>query len=196
MSSFNPLEKRNLAKSIVYELLSQSIHPLPPTFFIGAGVYALYYSGSHDLYAPLALSPGKEEKPIYVGKAVPPGARIGGYGLNTPPGAVLFNRLREHALSIEQAEDLDLTDFRCRYLVVDDIWIPLAETLLIEMYQPVWNTIVPGFGNHAPGKGRHKQQRSAWDALHPGRPWAAKLQDHPKTRDHIKEEVRQSLRDQ
>ncbi|MBO9323238.1 MAG: Eco29kI family restriction endonuclease, partial [Roseiflexus sp.] len=109
----------------------------------------------------------------------------------------VFRRfLREHALSIEQAQDLDLTDFRCRYLVVDDIWIPLAETLLIEMYQPVWNTIVPGFGNHAPGKGRHKQQRSAWDALHPGRPWAAKLQDHPKTRDHIKEEVRQSLRDQ
>ncbi len=84
---------------------------------------------------------------------MPPGARIGGYGLNTPPGAVLFNRLREHALSIEQAEDLDLTDFRCQYLVVDDIWIPLAETLLIEMYQPVWNTIVSGFGNHASGKG-------------------------------------------
>ena len=192
----NPLEKINLAKSIVQELLSQNIHPLPPPIFEGAGVYALYYSGSHDLYASLALSSGKEEKPIYVGKAVPPGARIGGYGLNTPPGAVLFNRLREHALSIDQAEDLDLTDFRCRYLVVDDIWIPLAETLLIEMYQPVWNTIVSGFGNHAPGKGRHKQQRSAWDTLHPGRPWAAKLQDHPKTRDHIKEEVRQSLRDQ
>ncbi|MBO9325413.1 MAG: Eco29kI family restriction endonuclease [Roseiflexus sp.] len=109
----------------------------------------------------------------------------------------VFRRfLREHALSIEQAEDLNLTDFRCRYLVVDDIWIPLAETLLIEMYQPVWNTIVSGFGNHVPGKGRHRQQRSAWDTLHPGRPWAAKIQDHPKTRDYIEEEVRQSFQDQ
>ena len=153
MKPFNPLEKINLAKSIVQELLSQNIHPLPPPIFEGAGVYALYYSGSHDLYASLALPSGKEEKPIYVGKAVPPGARIGGYGLNTPPGAVLFNRLREHALSIDQAEDLDLKDFRCRYLVVDDIWIPLAETLLIEMYRLGGIRLSPASAIMPPEKG-------------------------------------------
>lgn len=193
MNPFNPLEKRHLAKSIVNELLSRNIHPLPPPFFEGAGIYALYYSGRHDLYTSLALSPGREEKPIYVGKAMSPGVRIGGYGLNTPPGAVLFNRLKEHATSIKQARDLELDDFRCRYLVVDDIWIPLAETLLIEMYRPVWNTIVSGFGNHDPGKGRHRQQRSAWDTLHPGRPWADNLQPCRLSRNQIIEELRQAL---
>ncbi|MBO9365044.1 MAG: Eco29kI family restriction endonuclease [Roseiflexus sp.] len=37
----------------------------------------------------------------------------------------------------------------------------LAETLLIERYLLVSNTIVSGFGTHAPGKERRKQQRSA-----------------------------------
>ena len=38
-----------------------------------AGVYALFYKGSLDLYRPIR-SP-KADWPIYVGKAVPPGAR-------------------------------------------------------------------------------------------------------------------------
>ena len=28
--------------------------------------------------------------------------------------------------SIEEASNLDIADFHCRYLIVDDIWIPLA----------------------------------------------------------------------
>jgi hypothetical protein len=66
--------------------------------------------------------------------------------------------------------------FYCRFLVVDDIWIPLGESLLIEKTKPLWNVIVDGFGNHDPGKGRYNQQMSAWDTLHPGRDWAKKLQ--------------------
>ena len=42
-------------------------------------------------------------KPIYVGKAVPAGARKGSYGLGESPGEVLYRRLREHATSIQQA---------------------------------------------------------------------------------------------
>jgi hypothetical protein len=61
-------------------------------------------------------------------------------------------------------------------LVVDDIWIPLGESLLIEKTKPLWNVVVDGFGNHAPGKGRPEQQLSSWDTLHPGRNWATKLQ--------------------
>ena len=114
--------------------------------------------------------------PIYVGKAVPAGARKGGYGLGGSPGTVLYRRLIEHAESVEQAENLSAEDFFCRYLAVDDIWIPLGESLLIEMLSPVWNALIDGFGNHDPGKGRYNQQRSAWDVLHPGRPWAKRLQ--------------------
>jgi hypothetical protein len=90
-------------------------------------------------------------------------------------GAVLFNRLAEHAESIMQVENLRLDDFHCRSLVVDDIWIPLGESLMIQNYQPIWNKVIPGFGNHDPGRGRKDQRRSEWDTIHRGRPWVTKL---------------------
>lgn len=114
-----------------------------------------------------------------MGKAVPPGARKGGFGLDTAPGPSLFNRLREHSQSLEEV-GLDVEQFPCKYLVADDIWIPLGESLLIEMFRPLWNVVIDGFGNHDPGRGRQKQVKSPWDMLHPGRRWAASLPDNPK----------------
>ena len=151
----------------------------PADKFIGAGVYAIYYEGSFALYKALAsrnrANNGKDV-PIYVGKAVPAGARKGGFGLDAPTGAALYNRLEEHAESIKASENLKLSDFFCRYLTVDDIWIPLGENLLIEMFSPLWNRLIDGFGNHDPGKGRHQGRIPAWDVIHPGRPWAKRLQ--------------------
>ena len=115
--------------------------------------------------------------PIYVGKAVPAGARKGGFGLDVNPGAVLCNRLEEHAESIRSTDNVRLSDFLCRYLAVDDIWIPLGENLLIETFSPIWNRVIDGFGNHDPGKGRHQGKTPAWDVIHPGRGWAKKLQE-------------------
>lgn len=173
---FNPLSKKNLGFSVADAMLQKPVEPLPPARFVGAGVYAIYYAGSLELYRPIAAANinNNWSQPIYVGRAIPPGARRGGVGLDLPAGNVLFGRLAEHAASIEQATNLDLADFACRYLTVDDIWIPLGEALLIEMFQPLWNRVVDGFGNHDPGAGRYKQQRSPWDILHPGRPWAEK----------------------
>jgi hypothetical protein len=68
--------------------------------------------------------------------AMPPGARKGLVGLGASPGRKLHNRLREHAGSIVAVRSLTLEDFRCRYLIVDDIWIPLAERLLIGHRDP------------------------------------------------------------
>lgn len=175
---FNPLDKKNLGENVAEAMLQQQIHPLPPEDpFSGAGIYALYYEGSFPLYTDIARQNQDNQYrwPIYVGKAVPPGARKGGYGLGSDPGQALFKRLVEHANSIEAAMNLDLADFRCRFLVVDDIWIPLAESLLVEMYSPLWNQKIDGFGNHDPGKGRYKQKRSQWDIIHPGRAWADNL---------------------
>jgi hypothetical protein len=73
-------------------------------------------------------------------------------------------------------ENLNIDDFYCRFLVVDDIWIPLGESLLIEKTKPLWNVVVDGFGNHDPGSGRYNQQISSWYTIHPGRSWARKLQ--------------------
>lgn len=188
---FNPLDKRNLGESVAGALLKRAVGPLPPADpFPGAGIYAIYYTGDFKAYAPVAERNRKNrfEQPIYVGKAVPPGARKGGFGLSTAPGNALFSRLREHAKSIE-VTNLKLADFFCRYVVADDIWIPLGESLLIEKFQPLWNVLVAGFGNHATGKRREKQFRSRWDTLHPGRAWAAKLPENPETAEQLQKMI-------
>lgn len=181
---FNPLDKRNLGESVAGALLKRDVGPLPPTEkFIGAGIYAVYYTGDFKAYRPIAQQNRNKKfvQPIYVGKAVPPGARKGGFGLSTAPGNSLFKRLAEHAKSIEAAKNLAIGDFFCRYLVSDDIWIPLGESLLIERFQPLWNVLIEGFGIHTPGAGRKKQVRSKWDTLHPGRFLAIDLPPNSKT---------------
>ncbi len=159
----------------------------PPQRFAGAGIYALYYTGDFSGYRRIAEGNrrGRFNAPIYIGKAVPPGARKGGYGLGESPGEVLFRTLKEHAGSIEQSENLSLADFTCRDLVTDDIWIPLTEALLIEKFKPVWNRIVDGFGIHDPGGGRQQQEHSKWDTLHPGRPFAKQLRLNRQTLEQI-----------
>ena len=58
--------------------------------------------------------------------------------------------------------------------VESDLVVPV-EAEMIRRYRPLWNTVVDGFGNHDPGKGRYNQARSEWDVLHPGRYWAERL---------------------
>lgn len=179
MKPYNPLEKENLGKSVADSLTKQESVPLGSIErFFGAGVYAIYYTGNFDAYAMIGVvnrGVAGPSTPIYVGKAVPTGGRKG----NVDPqvsakGTALFSRLDEHRKSIEQATNLQISDFRCRYLAVDDIWIPLGESLLIQRHRPIWNCLIDGFGNHDPGAGRHKGAKSNWDTLHPGRAWAIK----------------------
>ena len=174
---FNPLDKTHLAESVKDHLLKRPVVPLPPKRFSGAGIYALYYTGQFPAYRRIAAVVPSDEGaiPIYVGKAVPQGARKGGYELDADPGDVLHKRISEHATSIEAARNLILAEFFCRYLLVDDIWIPLGESLLIETFKPVWNDL-GGFGHHDQGKARRGQMKSPWDTLHPGRPWADKVE--------------------
>lgn len=183
---YNPLDKNNLGASVADALLERSKVSLEDVEqFIGAGIYAIYYTGGFTPYRPLVTN----GIPIYVGKAVPPGAHKGNFGLDTDPGQALFKRLKEHAESIRRASNLDIKDFQCRYLVVDDIWIPLGEALLIAKFAPIWNKIIDGFGNHDPGKGRYQQLRSRWDTLHPGRSWAHKCQERGETSEQIEGEL-------
>lgn len=174
---YNPLARVNLGRSVENALLLQeplALADLKP--FVGAGIYAIYYAGDFAAYSP--VSSRHCHFPIYVGKAVPAGARQGKLGLNVNPGRALFSRLREHERSISDAKNLDVSDFWTRYLVVEDIWIPLGESLLIAHFRPVWNQAVDGFGIHTPGKGRFGSRRSDWDELHPGRPWYDKMAAH------------------
>lgn len=175
---FNPLDKRNLGVSIADAIFKKEVFPLKELSpFNGAGIYAIYYKGDFLLYKDISEKNKKEfVQPIYAGKAIPEGGRKGGLGLDVPVGEYLYKRLNEHRKSIEAAENLNIADFYCRFLVVDDIWIPLGESLLIEKTKPLWNVVVDGFGNHDPGSGRYNQQISSWDTIHPGRQWTKKLQ--------------------
>lgn len=188
---FNPLDRKNLGASVAEALLSQDAVTLSAlTEFKGAGIYALYYTGKFPAYATIAEGNSKERFaiPIYIGKAVPPGSRK---GIEPSSGTtrVLYSRLAEHRDSINLAKNLEIRDFYCRFLVTEDIWIPLGEALLISRFTPIWNSIIDGFGNHDPGKGRYEGMCPRWDVLHPGRGWATKCKQRPETADEINREI-------
>jgi len=166
-----------------------SLEELGDEDLAGAGVYALHYLGPFPAYARLVQRNGERcEWPIYVGKTEFAGRRRGREG-DRGQQAPLWNRLRQHARSIADAENLELGDFRCRYLAVDDIWIGLAEQTLITRFRPVWNTVLDGFGNHDPGGRRRTQFRSPWDVVHPGRRWAAQQANHPTPREQFLRQI-------
>lgn len=177
---YNPLDKVNLGQSVTQALFETEIHPLNDTERVkGAGIYAIYYTGDFPAYGRVSDKnrDGKFDQPIYVGKAIPKGGRKGGLGPVITSSTALRSRLRKHATSVEQVSNLDIRHFHYRWLVVDDIWIPLGENMLIEQFKPIWNVVIDGFGNNDPGSRRSAQYKSSWDVLHPGRAFAAKLAD-------------------
>jgi hypothetical protein len=195
---FNPLDTKNLAIAVAKALLEKKARPLATLRpFRGAGIYCIYYRGSHRLYQPMAVQNGDAERPrwpLYIGKAIPPGGRRGSFTMDATDAPALYIRLGQHAESIRAADNLDVADFVCRFLVVQDLWIPLAEQLLIAHFAPIWNRLIDGFGNHDPGSGRYQGLCPRWDVLHPGRGWASRLKPRPETAADIGREVTQYLR--
>lgn len=169
---YNPLNIPNVALSLALEVLEQEAVALPPpTPFEGPGINLLYYTGPFPLYARLAKvnkKAGGPKIPIYVGKAVRSGTRK---GIDFSPSTekAIFNRLSIHRKSIDLSDNLENGDFSCRYLVVEDAFISLAESILISVFRPLWNQVVDGFGNNPTGGPRSRQAKSDWDVLHPGR---------------------------
>lgn len=171
---------------------------LPPVNFVGTGVYALYYIGRSELYKPLYEANRLEfAQPIYVGKAVPAGwrqARVRSEGVSSHE---LYRRLCDHANSVNAAENLDVADFYCRFMILENAasdMIGTVEAALIRCYKPLWNSCIDGFGNHDPGKGRYRQAKSEWDILHKGREWAERCTGESATRMEVEAKVRAYLR--
>ena len=166
---WDPLTYETLMAGTVAHFETLELKPLAGNITIeGPGIYALYYKGNMPEYQPIADG----SHPIYVGKAVPPGARKGGVGDVKAPA--LRNRLRDHAKSINEAANLEPGDFLFRALAIVPVWIVFAEQALIKQYRAAWNTCLEGFGKHDQGKNRAETTRSWWDTLHPGRRWAAR----------------------
>lgn len=173
---FDPYLPENMGRLVGRTMLEQAAHSLEglPRFY-GAGVYALFYSGPFDAYAPIA----GVRTPIYVGKADPedPLARI-----PSQQGTRLHARLKDHARSIGRTENLPLTDFTCRYLVIRSGLQAAAEGFLLRHFRPVWNeSIMNGFGKHGDSPSTRRNTRAEWDTLHPGRRWATSEGNIPNT---------------
>lgn len=182
MEPYNPLDNRNLGESLLRAVMACDPEPLGSIRpFPGGGVYAIYYRGSFPTYADISAANQTEfTQAVYIGKAIPRGGRKGVIPVKPTSGKYVFKRLTEHAESIDAATNLDLDDFWARWLVIEPIWIPLAETLMINRNLCVWHQLIEGFGNHDPGKNRHGGKRTVWDTLHPGRWWAQLAKDNPK----------------
>jgi len=175
---FHSPKFRSIVDDAIRFFVGTPVHRLPPPGrFIGSGVYGLYYVGDYELYARIAnLNRDAYVQPIYVGKAVPSGWRTARVIDSETPD--LYRRLQEHTRSIQQAANLQIDHFRCRFMILtgveSDLVVPV-EAELIRRHKPLWNTVIDGFGNHDPGAGRYNQARSEWDILHPGRPWVERL---------------------
>lgn len=178
---FDPTSPKVIGEVVARSLLLQDKETLAAVVtqaFYGAGVYALYYRGSFDCYEPIS---GKDH-PIYVGKANPAAM----HALTAQAqGTRLHTRLKDHHRSISNAENLNLANFDCRYLVVRSAWVETAEDLLIDWFKPVWNNQIKvcyGFGKHGDSAGTRKNERSPWDTIRPGRPWAKSDSNTPNRR--------------
>lgn len=194
---FNPLDMTNLGASISNAILATNPTQMTQlSTFEGAGIYAIYYVGDFPAYQLLAEANQKDKFgwPIYVGKAEPEGRRTGQAAAGASNKKQLFERLKKHKRSVEAANNLMAEDFWVRWLAVEQIWTPLGETALITRYSPVWNTIVPGFGNNDPGGQRTGGMMSRWDTLHPGRSWGATGSARSETPADISADAEQFLR--
>ena len=192
---FHSPEFRSVVDAALTFFNQTPVHELPPAdHFDDCGVYGIYYVGSYELYSNITNANHDScAQPIYVGKAVPRGWRTA--RTRQSSGSPLYGRLNEHAKSITQARNLDLADFRCRFMILGgieaDLVVPV-EAELIRTYKPLWNSTIDGFGNHDPGSGRYEQAKSEWDVLHPGRPWAEKLTGTSPQQEDVVREVRES----
>ena len=162
---WDPLTYDTLMAGTVAHFEKQERIPLESVAGVkGPGIYALYYEGVMAEHRPIAVGRG----PSTPAKRFPRAReRVASWTSNT----LLRERIRQHARSIGQVDNLALDDFSCRVLAIVPVWIVFAEQALIKRYRPVWNSCLDGFGKHDQGRRRGTTKRSWWDTLHPGRPW-------------------------
>ena len=188
-----------LVKDAVRFFNGTPVHRLPPPeAFSGTGVYALYYTGSNPIYRKYReVNRLSYSFPIYIGKAVPKGWRQSRVSHSTESTSnELWNRINQHARSIDVVSNLQLTDFSCRFMICEDVasdMISTVEAALIKWNRPLWNTRLDGFGNHDPGKGRYEQAKSDWDVIHPGRQFADKCKGKPNPKASIVAMIEEEL---
>lgn len=162
--SFDPLSTTRLANTICEMLERQPLVSMAAEIprFDGSGLYALYYRGdSVELYRPLAGF----QIPVYAGQARSSNSATGKTVRTARP---VSSRLRAHRKSIIEG-DLPIAEFRFRALLMPDVHADLGENGLRVGYQPVWNSLLTGFGSHEQGATTRRSGKSKWDTVHDGR---------------------------
>ena len=139
---FRSPELADLLKNAIRFFNGTPVYELPPTQnFKGSGVYAIYYTGEFELYERISqVNRISYDLPIYVGKAIPSGARRGKGGKE---GASLFKRISEHTQSIHATDNLEPSDFHCRFIIIpheEEALIAPIESAIIKQYNPLWNS--------------------------------------------------------
>jgi hypothetical protein len=182
-----------LGRSVLWALTSrQAVRLDQIPRFNGCGIYAIYYAGNNELYAPIASS--KFEVPIYVGKADAKGARKGLNVGKAWEGTPLWSRLGQHRGKLSKATDLNVEHFFARYLPADDLFTPMAERLMISDLRPVWNLVLEGFGVNPQGAGRENTQvRPKWHEVHTGVDWADGMPAQPGGPEPLRKEIHAHL---
>ena len=138
-------KKQNVDGEYKYMLLEISVKfveklplfPLPGSGDIDKrfqypGIYLIYYVGAKSLYKGLVSS--SKDQPIYVGMST----------------VSAFTRLNIHRGRLEKAKDLQVQDFKVRFMSLDiEHYAPCIEGMLIEYYSPLWNdtAVKLSFGN-------------------------------------------------
>jgi hypothetical protein len=190
-SIFDPTDPNTAGRVVALTLVAQRRHPLSaiPEFY-GAGVYAIYYKGNFEPYAPLSGT----DHPIYVGKADPDSQSAKDA---VSQGIKLSGRLNEHAKGIRKAiSTLNIDDFECRFLIVQTGFQKSAEDYLINFFKPIWNSeqrICYGLGKHGDSSDTRGNKRSPWDTIHPGREWASASAEDQKPRELILQQIKHHL---
>src|ERR1700677_170264 len=161
---FDPLSTGQIANTICQIFERQPLVSMVSEIlrFDGPRLYALYYRGDgEDLYHPLA----DLQIPIYAGQALSSNSAT---GLKVQDRFPLHARLRKHRISIAEG-GLALAEFRFRALLLPDVHADLGENALRVGYQPVWNSVLTGFGSNEQGSTTRQSKKTKWDTVHPGR---------------------------
>lgn len=162
---FDPLSTKDLTNIICARFEQEPLRDLADGLsrFEGSGLYAIYhYQGVDELYDPL----NDYKIPVYVGQSRSHNSATGQPTTSSTP---LWSRVRKHRRSIDGAANLVLADFGVRLLRLPDVHCDLGENGLRVGYQPVWNSILTGFGSNEQGSSTRSSAKSKWDTVHPGR---------------------------
>ncbi len=191
MSGFTPFKREDhvyhneafaeLCKDAVRAFNGTPVCELPPPRFTGSGVYAIYCTARKGIYERYGNKVNRMgyNVPIYVGKAVPKGWRQSRTaGIEIDKGTSLRSRLVHHSKTISSVENLNLSDFACRFMIFSGSSVDMiaaVEAALIAEYTPLWNAVIDGFGNNPPGGKRMGGIVPKWHILHRGVKWALQM---------------------